>query len=65
MVAITAGRTSLAGFENDVKISFSESPIYYAALKMFKIYDSTAVDSNNDEDQMDYSSEIFGDEADW
>ena len=65
MVAITAGRTSLPGFDNDVKISFSESPINYAALKMFKIYDSTAVDSNNDEDEMDYSSEISGGEADW
>ena len=31
MVAIIAGRTSFAGFKNDVKISFSESPIYYAA----------------------------------
>ena len=60
MVAITAGQNSFAGFENDVKISFSESPIYYAAL-----YDSTAVDSNNDEDEMDYSSEISGGEADW
>ena len=28
--------------------------IYYAATKMFKIYGSTAVDSNNDEDEMDY-----------
>ena len=66
MVAITAGRTSFAGFENDIKISFSESPIYYTALKMFKIYDTTAVDSNSDEDdEMDYSSEISGGEADW
>ena len=60
MVAITAGQNSFEGFENDVKISFSESPIYCAAP-----YDSTAVDSNNDEDEMDYSSEISGDEADW
>ena len=29
--------------------------IYYTALKMFKIYDSNAVDSNDDED--DYLSE--------
>ena len=35
MVTITAGRTSFAGFENDVKSSFSESPVYYAALKTF------------------------------
>ena len=33
MVAITAGRSSFADFENDVKISFLESAIYYAALK--------------------------------
>ena len=65
MVAITAGRTSFASFDNDVKISFSESPIYYAVLKMFKIYNLTAVDSNNDEDEMDYLSEISGGEADW
>ena len=32
---------------------------------MFKIYNLTAVDSNNDEDEMDYSSEISGGEADW
>ena len=33
---------------------------------MFKIYDSTDVDSNNinDEDEIDYLSEISGDEAD-
>ena len=30
--------------------------IYYAALKMFKIFDSTAVDSKDDEDEMDYLS---------
>ena len=29
--------------------------IYYAALKMFKIYDSTDVDSNN-ENEIDYLS---------
>ena len=28
--------------------------IYYAAPKMSKILDSTAVDSNDDEDEMDY-----------
>ena len=39
--------------------------IYYAALKMFEIYDSTAVDSNDDEDEMDYLSERSGGEADW
>ena len=27
--------------------------IYYAVLKMFKIFDSTAVDSKDDEDEMD------------
>ena len=32
---------------------------------MFKIYDSTSVDSNNGEDEMDYLSEISGGEADW
>ena len=28
--------------------------IYYTALKMSKIYDSTAVDSSDDDDEMDY-----------
>ena len=28
--------------------------IYYAALKMFEIFDSSAVDSKHDEDEMDY-----------
>ena len=32
---------------------------------MFKTYDSTAVDSINDEDEMDYLSEVSGGEADW
>ena len=36
-----------------------------AALQMFKIYDSTAVDSSDDEDDMDYLSESFGGEVDW
>ena len=30
--------------------------IYYAALKMFKIFDLSAVDSKDDEDEMDYLS---------
>ena len=30
---------------------------------MFKIYDSTAVDSSDDEDKMDYLSESSGSEA--
>ena len=38
--------------------------IYYAALNRFKIYDSTAVDSSHDEDEMDYLSESSGSEAD-
>ena len=38
---------------------------YYAAPKMFKIFDSTAVDSSDDEDEMDYSSESQGGEIDW
>ena len=38
--------------------------IYNPALKIFKIYVSTAVDSNNDEDEMDYLSASGGD-ADW
>ena len=38
--------------------------IYYAALKMFEIYDSTAFDSGDDEDEMDYLSESSGGEAD-
>ena len=31
---------------------------------MFKIYDSTTVDSNDDKDEMDYLSESSGGEAD-
>ena len=38
--------------------------IYYAALKGFKIYDS-AVAYYNDVDEMDYSSQSSGSEADW
>ena len=43
--------------------------IYYAALKMLKIYDSTAVgstddDDDDDDDEMDYLSESSGGEAD-
>ena len=36
-----------------------------ASVKMFKIYDSTAVNSSDDEDRMDYLSESSGGEADW
>ena len=32
---------------------------------MFKIYNSTAVDSNDDEDEIKYLSESSGGEADW
>ena len=32
---------------------------------MFKIFESTAVDSNDDEDGMDYLSESFSSEVDW
>ena len=38
--------------------------IYYA-LNRVEIYDSTAVDSSDDEDEMDYLSESFGSKADW
>ena len=38
--------------------------IYYAALKMFKICDSTAVDPRDDEDEMDYLSESSGNDVD-
>ena len=38
--------------------------IYHAALKMFKIYDSTAFDFNDDEDEME-RSESSGGEAGW
>ena len=34
-------------------------------LKVFKIYDSTVVDSIDDEDEVDYLSESSGGEADW
>ena len=37
--------------------------IYDTAL--FKIYDSTAVDSNDDGDEMDYLPESSGGEAEW
>ena len=39
--------------------------IYYTALKMFKIYNSTATDSSDDEDKMDYLSKSSGSESDW
>ena len=32
---------------------------------MFKIYDSAAVDSSDDEDEMDYFSESSTGEANW
>ena len=42
------------------KILFFKAPLlsftvekFYAALKRFKIYDSTAVDSSDDEDEID------------
>ena len=35
----------------------------YAALQMFKMYASTAVGSNDDEDETDYLSESSGGEA--
>ena len=38
---------------------------YHAALKMFKIYDSTAFDFSDDEDKMDYLPESSDGEADW
>ena len=65
MVAITESLTSFADFETDVKISFSDHLFIMLHKKMFKIYVSTAVDSNSDEDEMDYLSEISGGEADW
>ena len=34
--------------------------IHDAALKMFKIHDSTTLDSIDDEDEMDYLSESSG-----
>ena len=39
--------------------------IYKAALKRLKIYDSTAVGSNDDEDEMNYLSQSSGSVADW
>ena len=39
--------------------------IFYAALTMFKTFDSIAVDSNDDEDEKDYLSESSGCETDW
>ena len=39
--------------------------IYYAALKIFKIYDSTTFDFSDDEDRMDHLSKSSGGEADW
>ena len=44
---------------------WSVQRIYYAALKMLKIYDSTAVGSNDDEDEMDCLSESSVGEAHW
>ena len=39
--------------------------IYDAAPKMFKIFDSAAVDSSGGEDEMDYLSKSSGGETDW
>ena len=39
--------------------------IYYAALKMFKIYNSATFDFSDDEDEMDHLSQSSGGEADW
>ena len=38
--------------------------IYYA-LNRVEIYDSTAADSSDDEEEMDYLAESSGSEADW
>ena len=54
------------------KILFFKAPLlyftvenYYAAIKRFKIYDSTAVNSSDVGDEIDYLSESSGSEADW
>ena len=39
--------------------------IYYAALKVFKMYDSASVGSSDDEDEMDYLAESSGGGAHW
>ena len=39
--------------------------IYYAPLKLFEIYDSTTVDSSDDEDEMDYLIESSGGKVNW
>ena len=39
--------------------------IYYTILKRLKIYDSTAVDSSDDDNEMDYLSGSLGSDADW
>ena len=39
--------------------------ICYAALKMFKLFDSTIVDSSDDDDEMEYFFGNPGGETDW
>ena len=58
MIAILFKRLCFQGSIIIFYLLFSSHRIYYAALKMFKIYDSNAVDSNKDED--DYLSESSG-----
>ena len=51
----------------DLKLTKSVESLkenFDAAVKMFQIYDSTAVDSNDDEDEIDYLFESSGSEAD-
>ena len=54
MIALLFKRFRVLGFHYYLLL-WSIHRIYYTALKMFKIYYSNAVDSNDDED--DYLSE--------
>ena len=46
-------------------VEHSKNLTYNAALKMFKVFYSTAVDSSDHEDGMDYLSESFSSEVNW
>ena len=64
MIAILFNRLCFIRFHY-YSLLWSVHRIYYSALKMFEIYDSKAVDSSDDEDEMDYLSESSCGEADW
>ena len=51
--------------QTDPKLTTSIEALKEKVDAAIKIYDSTAVDSNDDEDELDYLFENSGGEADW